>query len=415
MQAVDVNKNQEIRLVTACSQSGISPGEEADIISILGQPLDWVYIFQTAGKNGLLPLFARSLLQNFSHLLTPEIVHELSALVKSITRNNMLLTLKLVEIVKILEKAGIPVLPFKGPTLALQAFNDLSLRHYSDLDILVMPKHFDESVKALSANGYVPLTNVSWLKRKLFFFTHKKDIVLTSHDNRVHIELHWKLSGSHFSMPVEISRLWNRLEKLSLGGTEVNSLPFNDLFVYLCLHGSRHEWERLSWIADLLNLVATRERSGKKINWNEIREHARNYGCERVLELGLFLVNYFFAVRFDYPNFEAIENNPAFKKIAEQVRARIFSQEVSPSKKSDKYMYLLSLQEKRTHRIKLYLVYLSVYLKLLFTPNSMDRSIFHLPAILYPLYFVLRPVRLLITYLAPSSLRKKLSKGKEIP
>jgi len=37
----------------------------------------------------------------------------------------------------LLEENGIEALTFKGPALAQMAYGDTSLRHYSDLDILI--------------------------------------------------------------------------------------------------------------------------------------------------------------------------------------------------------------------------------------------------------------------------------------
>ncbi|MEK7856765.1 MAG: nucleotidyltransferase family protein, partial [Acidobacteriota bacterium] len=55
------------------------------------------------------------------------------------------------------------ILPFKGPLLALQAYGDISMRRFGDLDVLVKPKHFKAAVDLLSANGFVPLNEVSWV------------------------------------------------------------------------------------------------------------------------------------------------------------------------------------------------------------------------------------------------------------
>src|SRR5690606_4099976 len=143
-----------------------------------------------------------------------------------------------------LEAEGIPILPFKGPSLSMQAYGDISLRQFVDLDILVKPRHFDKAIRVLKNAGYVPITESSWLKRKSLFFTRKKDIGLVSTDRKVRIELHWKLSGTHFAMPLEIDQLWRRLETVDIGGKKLRSLPLRDLFVYLCLHGSRHGWEK---------------------------------------------------------------------------------------------------------------------------------------------------------------------------
>lgn len=388
----------ESQLIITCAQTDISSYQAEQIRCCLKNELDWHYILTVAGRNGVLPLISRLLCRRFVEFIPAETQDQLLQFVQIHTQNNLFLTSKLLSAMKLLEGHEIPILPFKGPSLAERAYGNVALRQFVDLDVLVKPKHFDSAVSILTENGYTATSKSNWFKRKTLFFTHKKDVVLVDADNRVRIELHWKLSGSHFSMPFEISRLWNRLEILKLGGNDISTLSFKDLFVYLCLHGSRHEWERLAWICDLHEMIRSTERSGGKIDWLEVRQHAIDHGCERVVGLGLLLVDRFFCVQTDFPGYERIVNDAGLIEIAEQVELRIISPTRVPSLKKDKYMYLLSLQEKRTHRLKLYLVYLTYYLRLLFTPNSLDKTIFHLPRLFFPLYFVLRPIRLIVTY-----------------
>ena len=46
---------------------------------------------------------------------------------------------KLLEILALLDREGVRAIPFKGPTLAVKAYGDLTLRPFSDLDIFVPP------------------------------------------------------------------------------------------------------------------------------------------------------------------------------------------------------------------------------------------------------------------------------------
>lgn len=393
------SRDKEIQLIMGCAQTVI-PSETVDQLSaLLSQPLDWEYAISIAGRNGLLPLLSRNLLQTFSNAIPEGIKERLSAFYQSHVQENLFLSFKLTEVVSLLEKNGIPVLSLKGPTLAIQAYGDPALRHYVDLDILVQPRHFDKAIELLLCNGYKSDISSGPLKRKLLFFTRKKDLSLFSSGNRVRVELHWKLSGTHFSMPFELNQLWNRMDSLKMGGTELRVLAFNDLFVYLCLHGARHGWERLAWICDLHELIRRREATKGPINWDEVRQHAKNHGCEKVVGLGLFLVRDFFGFRIDYPEFKEIEVNEAFQEIAKDVRVKAFSVDFTSSEISDWYLLHLSFKERRIDRFKLKTVYLIWYLRLVFTPRALDKSIFQLPRIFYPFYFIMRPLRLVVKYL----------------
>lgn len=381
-----------------CAQTAI-PTETVDrLTELLSQPLDWEYVLNIAGRNGLLPLLSRNLLKYFRDRLPAEIDERLASFYQSNAQGNLYLSFKLTEVVKLLEDNGIPVLSFKGPTLAIQAYGDPALRHYVDLDILVQPRHFDRAIELLLNNGYQSEISSGPLTRKLLFFTRQKDLSLFSSDNRTRVELHWKLSGTHFSLPFELDQLWNRMDSLNLGGNDLRVLAFNDLFVYLCLHGSRHGWERLAWVCDLNELIRRRGSANGPINWEEVIRHAKNHGCEKVVALGIFLVRRFFGGCADCPSLEESEHHEVYEEIADKVYADAFAATSNSNQIGDWYMFHLSLKEKSYDRLKIKAVYFVWYLKLILTPNVVDKSIFHLPAALYPLYFVMRPIRLLIKY-----------------
>lgn len=399
------NLPMEQALILECSRTEMDSAQITSVKTILETELDWDFIIKTSYQNGVLPLISANLRQHFADLIPPEIKEKLALQFQEHTQNNLFLTAKLLEIVRIFSEAEIPVLPFKGPVLAMQAYGNLSFRQFVDLDILVQPKHFDEAVQKITEHGYKAVSQIPWVKRKALFFDRQKDIGLISDDSKVRVELHWKLSGSHFALPLELNQLWERLEEINLGGAQINNLAFPDLFVYLCLHGSRHGWERLGWVCDLHELIGSKR--GEEIDWAEINLHAQKHGCEKVVELGLFLVREFFGVKTNFPDWEQIEKSETFKKIARQIRNKIFTRDQKSTEIGDWYLYHLTLKEKRADKLKLHVHYFLWYLRLVLTPNSQDKAVFNLPKIFYPLYYILRPSRLLYTYFSLDNIKKK--------
>lgn len=395
----------ESRLIIQCSQTTVDTEKIRSDLANMCRPLNWPYIVKIAGRNGLLPLVCSNILHKLPDLVDEEVRESLADFLGGHMRNNLLQTRKVIEISETLEAEGIPILPFKGPTLSIQAYGDISLRQFVDLDILVQPRHFDKAIQRLKACGYIPIEEPTWLKRKSLFFTRKKDIGLVSADRQVRIELHWKLSGTHFAMPFEIDQLWKRLDAIELGGAKLRALPLCDLFVYLCLHGSRHGWEKLAWVCDISEIVRGAE-SSANIDWCEVQQHARKHGCERAVELGLYLVHDLFGRKARYPEIDAILNNPAFTRIAEDLRNTAFAPELRSTEMKGWYLYHLSLKERLVDRFRIRLVYLIWYLKLAVKPNEMDEAVLKLPAVFSLLYYVVRPIRLAITL--P---RKKASPG----
>ena len=385
----------EAEVILLCSRrADLSEAERARISSRLSGPLDIDALFGLAYKHGVLPLVCHKLLQNFSSDLTPDAREAAGEFCRHHAMRNVSMTGKLVEILRALETAGIPAVPFKGPTLSMQVYKSIALRQFIDLDILVMPKHFDRAVKLLLDSGYELHSNGAASIPGAFRINRRKDVSLVRPDDKIRVELHWKLSGSYFAMPLQLNRLWTRMDKSILGGVPVSTLPFNDLFVYLCLHAARHGFERLEWICDINELILNETNA----DWESIRKHARVHGCEKVLELALFLVYDLFGTRPEYPEFGRIARDKLLMKTAVLIRRRLFTEPAGSNEIGDWYVYHLMLKEKRRDRVKLHLFYLAWYLKLLFRPNSADKTVFGLPSSFYPLYFVLRPARLIFNY-----------------
>lgn len=395
----------EQELVLLCSRTELKSEQINRVSFIISLMPDWDYVLGISYRNGVLPLVSKNLLNNFVLSIDSETKNKIGEFYNEHTLQNIYITGKLIEVIKMLDSAGIPSLPFKGPTLAMQIYKNLSLRQFVDLDLLVQPKHFDASVKLFLENGFQTYAETDLKKSNALFINRKKDIGLVSEDEKVRIELHWKLSGSFFALPFELKELWNRLEKTNLGGCEINALPFNDLFVYLCLHGARHGFERLGWICDLCELI----KSEKEIDWQSVRDHAKNHGCGKTVELGLLLAYELFGIKTSYPDWEQIEQDEILKKIVARIRKKIFTKEFNSTEIGDWYLYHLMLKEKKTDQIKLHLHYIFWYLKLALKPNTVDRSIFHLPPVFYPLYYILRPTRLLLNYLSGKNSKDKPS------
>ena len=385
----------EARLIIACSQRGLPPEHDQKILDILRHKLDWGYILQNSFRNGVFPLVSDNLLRNFEQFLPQDVISNFQERLAGHVRNNMFLTSQLLEIVRLFNSESVPFMPFKGPLLAMTAYGNLALRQFVDLDVLIQPQHLERSIKLLKTLDFAPIDNLSWLNRTNRYMSRNKDIYLTNSDRSVNLELHWKLSGSHFAMPIEVHRLWEQVETVNFAGVNVKSLSFNDLFIYLSLHGTRHSWERFGWICDINELL----RSKQDIDWEIVSREAKRLGCENILELTLRLVYEFFGTETNIPRWEKIKKDKSLDPIVVEIQQRLFSSERVPVKIGDRYLYHLKLKERSWDKWKLHLHYLSWYLRIILVPNEIDKNLVHLPPSLAPLYYVTRPIRLLNQHL----------------
>lgn len=386
----------ERQLIIYGCQTAIPEGQVKEMSKFLESgEIDWKYLLNVAQRNSVLPLLSWNLINASTELLPDQIRIFLEDELQRHLRTNLYLTGKLIELIKCLEVENIRAVPFKGPLLSVQAYGSAALRDYGDLDILVQPKDFKRAVDIIKENGYEPLTSVSWLEKTNWYISRKKDIYFANPDRSVIVELHWKLSGSHFGLPKEVNGLWERLENVEIAGSDIPTLSFNDLFIYLCLHGSRHSWERFQWICDIHELI----RSSMDIDWNRFLDEARQFGCENVVALSLRLVNEFFGFVIPEAAWERIKNDPIYDEIVHEIRQRLFSADARPVNIGERYHYFLRLKERSSDRWKLHFHYSKWFIQIILIPNEIDKSVIHLPRFLQPLHYLFRPIRLTYRYL----------------
>lgn len=383
----------EAQLILACARTEINAQARGRIEILLRRDLDWDYVFQKAKQNCVTPLLCKNLLNNFAESIPHEISIRLENYLHLHTLNNLRLTGELLELIKLLESHEVPVLAFKGPTLAVLAYHDLSLRQFGDLDVLVHKRDVKRALDLVGNRGYqrCPRPSTS-LNRK------QKDVSLVSEDGQTRLELHWRLSRVYFSFSLDQKRnsrqMWKRLETVNIAGSAVRSMPVSDLLLYLCLHGSKHRWDRLLWICDIAELIRTHP----QLDWHGLLRKARGLGCERVLALGLLLSQNLLGTALPPHVTSRLNAEKNLQAIAASACELLFSDPGVNRGLFQKQRYRLLLKERWIDKARLGLTYCGVYLRIALKPNQNDSSMLPVPSYLSFLHYVARPVRLTIQY-----------------
>lgn len=165
------------------------------------------------------------------------------------------------------------------------------------------------------------------------------------------------------------------------------TLSGSDLLFYLCMHGAKHAWERRSWILDVSGLIERHQ----AIEWDRIIADAMRFGYERTLALGLALAYRVRGISLTRPVMDLIERDEIVKRVTEQVIKRSASGHPRLSLLM-LIRFLLSLREDTADRVRI------IYL-ILTNPSVEDWRLIRLPPLLSGLYLILRPVRLLMTFI----------------
>jgi hypothetical protein len=302
---------------------------------------------------------------------------------------NLRLTGELLKITRAFEVEGIPVIPFKGSTLAVLAYGSLGLREFADLDILVHEQDVSRARKSLASMGYRRQDRVTGAREAAFLKT-RREYVFAREGGAV-VELHWALTPRILAFRLKPEDLWDRVEKFTLGRDSVSTLSTEDTLLFLCVHGSKHFWHRLAWICDVAELLRARE----AIDWYQLTERAGQQGAQRTLFLGLTLASELLGATLPPTISEKIRADRAVQPLSRQVQEWLFQE---PGETSDVFAKGLA-EESGFHpfrvrvreRLRDKVLYCA---RAALTPTPEDWELLPLPQPFFPLYYVLRPIRL---------------------
>jgi Uncharacterised nucleotidyltransferase len=373
------------------------------IKTLIRYGIDWSYLVHIASLHRLWPLLYRNLLTTCAEAVPQAILDQLREHFHTTARHNLLLTVELLRLLNLFMAHGIHAIPFKGPVLAALAYGNLALREFRDLDILVHQRDVLRAKSLLIAQGYKPMLQFPHGEGATYL--QARDYIFVREDGGVRVDLQWRITGRAFSFPLDTERLQNHSKSISLAGTTVPYLPPQDLLLILCVHGCKHRWERLKWICDIGEVV----RVHQEADWGKISAHARSMGAWRMLALGLFLANNLLATPLPDHVSQSIQGDPALQPLAAQVRAHLFREADSTPSASARAVFYLSMRERFRDRVRYRLHYVHQYFRIVLIPNAADHALLPLPASLSPLYYLLRPIRMMRIYgLHPRRLKRVL-------
>jgi hypothetical protein len=278
--------------VVTATRNGLAP-EVGWVIEVLrsrygGPPvgdaaaLDASVVLETVRRNAIGPLVHASLPPTAT--LPAGLREELAAIAGRTRLENLARTRELLRIVDVLESAGIPALPYKGPVLAQLAYGDVGLRRFGDLDVLVARRDVPAAIRAMGELGYRSLQPISERKLRALIRSGHDWALVDEHGNAV--EVQWSVASRAHAVPRGVEALIARARTVSIGGREVRSLDPTDQVLVLALHGGIHLWVRLSWVCDMAQGLAV-----EGVDPDRALRLARSVRARRALLLGVALVD----------------------------------------------------------------------------------------------------------------------------
>lgn len=197
---------------------------------------------------------------------------------------NLLLIDEAARIAGLLERSGIRAVFLKGATLAELAYRDQRVKQTLDNDLLVAPADVAATIALLEGLGYRIVHPAGPIDagRLLVLIDMVKECTLVHAGNRAMVDLHWRaVSTKGLLAEPDLAR---DVRHVTVAGHALPTLGEEPLMVYLAVHGARHGWSRLKWLADFNAMLAAMDDAAL----GALRARARRDGVERAMDLALF-------------------------------------------------------------------------------------------------------------------------------
>ena len=373
----------EHELLLCCARTECDTEVASRLRVLAGTSIDWEYLFRLAQRHSVLPLIYRQLQTHASDLVPKDRLIQFKQSYQENVARNLVLTSELMTLLRTFANAGIESVPFKGPALALIAYDDVSLRRFVDLDVIVKKEDVFRARDIILQAGYKtpkPLNE----DQQLVLLRTQHCLQFSRENGRMIFELHWNVASDLFASPVSATDFWRQLIEIEMDGQVVKSFSADDLLFSLCVHGSRHIWERLSWICDVAELIKRQQ-----LNWARLMDRAIKTDCERMFYLGLFLAERLLGASLPAEVRAKFETDEYLQTLTEGISARLFSGiEHTPATSGQVFRFNFSLRKSWRGRAR--------YFAFTLSPNEVDLSGVWLPRPLYFAYYLVRPMRLFV-------------------
>ena len=246
------------------------------------QGFDWTSVAHLAAAHGVRPHLVHALRDSAWAERAVDLKRNLDTFQRWHMARNLHLTRELLSIGNAFDKCGIPFATFKGATLAISLFGDISRREFNDIDLIVHEADVRDAEDVLQSCGYRAAQGSSREYREAFL-AYQRQYMFKDRDSLLAIDLHWDFTHKGLPFPVRASEIWTTLDEVRISGRTIPILGPDVLAVFLAGHGTKEGWKCLGWVCDFAEFY----RQHSDMNWIALWERADRKRGGRSILLGL--------------------------------------------------------------------------------------------------------------------------------
>ena len=224
-------------LLLLASSIHLSDAERLEVKQLVSQIDDWDGFVDRSTGTHLAPILHKNL-NACKELIPANVVSFLSNAYNQVLVRNIRLYESFAAILGQLNDAGVDCVPLKGIYLAETVYNDLGLRHLSDIDILIRSEDVESVCQLMQKTGWDTKKAVprSALESEKFTPAHP----YTFYRNGVTVELHTHLYNRHQGADIGETALWELTNEQEFCGGIIRQFGNEMLLQHLCLHLHKH-------------------------------------------------------------------------------------------------------------------------------------------------------------------------------
>jgi len=362
-------------LLDCCANS--SRIERAERIRDI-RPLDWRRLIDLAEHHGVIPQVYRSL----SVLPDVALPNSLRQSQERNARHTLWLTRELLRILKKLDSYGIFALPYKGAVLAEILYGNVTLRQFSDLDLLIHSSDLPRIKSAFAELGYQRGIELA-PREERDYLESGYEYTFDSVQGRNLVEVQWRILPRFYSVDFDVEGFFTRAVPFTLGGMTLRTLCAEDLILVLCVHAAKHAWQQLSWLCDIGELARSTQ-----VDWNAVHQQAKHLGIQRMVAVSFFLAHKLLQKPLPHIVQAQLKKDVSIENLASEIIPMLVRGDDYDTESISYFRLMISVRERWRDRVK-FLWRLST------TPSVGEWSAIRLPGPLFPLYRVVRVFRLL--------------------
>lgn len=376
----------EVELLTKC----LGPTTERDLPNLVNwaesHEVDWDKLIGLARTHGIIAQVFLSL-RPIADQLPEETRRTLKRDYHVSIGRNVFVASELGRIIGLLRSEGIEVIPYKGPVLSDILFGQSAVRESKDIDLVVRRRDIRRARDVLLAGGYQQDVELSEREETFLMGSRKEssyDLKLpyqSGKGKRLKVELHWRLP---LTSDVPADWYWEDLESYNFNGETVSVFPMETLLLILLSHGFRHYWESLKWLSDIDLLI----RGAKDISWDRFLSLSEKLGVRRVSAFGLLLSQSLLKTPLPRQIQTVLSDEALVQKLIPGAVENMSGKQRCPVGVANNIL----IRERFRDR----LFYFRNLFDYVFLPEITDYRRFPLPRILWPIYWFVRPFKVLV-------------------